>query len=81
MKITYFEMKPCRYSEGWTGTFELEFPNADEIDYDSTMVNGFITYDKEGSRIGWDYWLPDAQFEQLANIIRKEIAKRSSQTR
>ena len=81
MKITYFEMKPCRYSEGWKGTFELEFPNADEIDYDSTMVNDFITYDKEGSRIGWDNWMPDAQIEQLENIIRKEIAKRSSQTR
>jgi len=81
MKITYFEMKPCRYSEGWKGTFELEFPNADEIDYDSTMVNDFITYDKEGSRIGWDKWMPDAQTEQLENIIRKEIAKRSSQTK
>lgn len=81
MKITYFEMKPCRYSEGWTGTFELEFPNADEIDYDSTMINNFITYDKEGSSIGWDNWMPDTQTEQLENIIRKEIAKRSSQTR
>ena len=77
MKITYFEIKPLRNSEGWEGTFELEFPNADDIDYDSTMVNDFFVYDSEGSRIAWDYWMPDEQTKYLNDIIRKEIAKRS----
>ena len=77
MKITYFEINPLRNSEGWEGTFELEFPNADDIDYDSTMVNDFFVYDSEGNRIAWDYWMPDEQTRYLNDIIRKEIAKRS----
>lgn len=77
MKITYFEINPLRNSEGWEGTFELEFPNADDIDYDSTMVNDFFVYDSEGSRIAWDNWMPDEQTKYLNDIIRKEIAKRS----
>lgn len=77
MKITYFEINPLRNSEGWEGTFELEFPNADDIDYDSTMVNDFFVYDSEGNRIAWDYWMPDEQTKYLNDIIRKEIAKRS----
>ena len=77
MKITYFEINPLRNSEGWEGTFELEFPNADDIDYDSTMVNDFFVYDSEGNRIAWDYWMPDEQTKYLNDIIRKEIAKRN----
>lgn len=77
MKITYFEINPLRNSEGWEGTFELEFPNADDIDYDSTMVNDFFVYDSEGNRIAWDNWMPDEQTRYLNDIIRKEIAKRS----
>ena len=76
MIITYFEIKPLRYGDGWSGTFELEFPNADNIDYESTMVNGFITYDKEGKRISWDKWMPDKQTMQLTKIIRNEIKKK-----
>ena len=77
MKITYFEINPLRNSEGWKGTFELEFPNADDIDYDSTMVNDFFVYDSEGNRIAWDNWMPDEQTKYLNDIIRKEIAKRN----
>lgn len=77
MKITYFEINPLRNSEGWEGTFELEFPNADDIDYDSTMVNDFFVYDSEGNRIAWDNWMPDEQTNYLNDIIRKEIAKRN----
>ena len=73
MKITYFEINPLRNSEGWEGTFELEFPNADDIDYDSTMVNDFFVYDSEGNRIAWDNWMPDEQTNYLNDIIRKEI--------
>ena len=77
MKVTYFEINPLRNSEGWKGTFELEFPNADNIDYDSTMVNDFIAYDSEGNRIAWDNWMPDEQTKYLNDIIRNEIAKRN----
>lgn len=77
MKITYFEMEPLKRSDGWSGTFELEFPNADGVDYDETMVNNFIVYDIHGDRIAWDNWMPDKQTEQLEKIIRREIRKRA----
>lgn len=77
MKITYFEMNPLRHSEGWKGTFELEFPNADGIDYDETMVNDFIAYDADGKSIAWSNWMPDEQTKQLESIIRREISKRN----
>ena len=77
MKITYFDIKPLINSDGWKGTFELEFPNADNVDFDGTMVNDFIVYDIMGNRIAWDYWMPDEQTKRLENIIRQEIAKRN----
>lgn len=77
MIITYFDIKPLMNSDGWKGTFELEFPNADNVDYDGTMVNDFIVYDMVGNRIAWDHWMPDEQTRHLQNIIRQEIAKRN----
>ena len=76
MEITGFGIQPLRASEGWSGVFELTFPNADGIDYDETMVNNFIVYDKNGNQIAWDNWMPDDQTKYLENIIRQEIAKR-----
>lgn len=75
--ITYFDIKPLMNSDGWKGTFELEFPNSDNADYDGTMVNDFIVYDMVGNRIAWDHWMPDEQTKYLQNIIRQEIAKRN----
>lgn len=76
MKITYFEMNPLKYHNGWKGAFELEFPNADGIDYDETMVNDFMAYDRMGNQIAWEKWMPDEQRKRLEEIIRQEIAKR-----
>jgi len=56
---------------------ELTFPNADGIDYNETMVNNFIAYDKNGNQIAWDNWMPDEQTKYLENLIRQEIAKRN----
>lgn len=77
MRITYFNIEPLRHSDGWEGTFELEFPNADDVDFDGTMVNNFIVYDMAGNRIAWDNWMPDDQTKRLENIIRQEIVKRT----
>lgn len=79
MKILNFVLSPLKHSEGWEGSFELEFPNADGIDYDDYMINNFIVYDKAGERIAWDNWMPDEQTRQLENIIRQEITKKGSQ--
>lgn len=76
MKITYFAMHPLRRSEGWEGTFELEFPNADGVDFDESMVNNFIAYDVDGKQIAWDRWMPDEQTKVLNNIIRRKIAEK-----
>lgn len=76
MKITYFVMYPLRRSEGWEGTFELEFPNADGEDFDKSMVNNFIAYDVDGKQIAWDRWMPDEQTKVLNNIIRRKIAEK-----
>ena len=77
MRITYFDIKPLTNSDGWEGTFELEFPNADNIDFDGTMVNDFIVYDMVGNQIAWDNWMPDEQTRRLEKIIRQEIVKRT----
>lgn len=76
MKIKHFHLEHLTHSEGWKGTFELDFPNADGIDYDTSMVNGFIVYDYKGERIAWDNWMPDDQTHQLEDVIRKEIKER-----
>lgn len=79
MKILNFILLPLQRSEGWEGSFELEFPNADGVDYEDYMVNNFIVYDKTGERIAWDNWMPDEQTQQLENLIRQEIMKKGSQ--
>lgn len=76
MQIAGFDIRPLRYDDGWTGTVELEFPNADNIDYDSTMVNNFICYDAEGNNIAWDKWMPNEQTQTLEELIRQKIAEK-----
>ena len=78
MEIINFKLNPLKHSEGWEGTFELQFPNADDIDYGSSMINNFIVYDKEGEKIAWDNWMPQEQTDKLEAIIRDEIKKRLS---
>lgn len=78
MEIVNFKLNPLKHSEGWEGAFEIQFPNADDIDYDSNMINNFIVYDKEGEKIAWDNWMPQEQTNKLEAIIRDEIKKRLS---
>lgn len=78
MEIVNFKLSPLKHSEGWEGAFEIQFPNADDIDYDSSMVNNFIVYDKEGEKIAWDNWMPQEQTDKLEAIIKNEIKKRLS---
>ena len=78
MEIVNFKLNPLKHSEGWEGGFEIQFPNADGIDYDSSMINNFIVYDKEGEKIAWDNWMPQEQTNKLEAIIRDEIKKRLS---
>lgn len=40
---------------GYTGCVEVEFPLADEIDFDSLVYDNFIIYDDEAKKIAFDY--------------------------
>ena len=53
--VTHFNIEPLRFSEGWSGCLELEFPCADEVDFDSTKVDNFIVYDKEGQSTAFEH--------------------------
>lgn len=74
--ITYLEIEPNR-SGGWVGTLELEFPNADDIDFDSIVVDNFIVYDHEGKHIAFDRWYPDNVCNEFKAIIKNEINKKA----
>lgn len=77
MNIISFNLESLRNSEGYKGYFEIEFPNADDIDFDSYMINNFIVYDKNGNRIAWDNWMPDVITKKLENKIREKIKKQN----
>lgn len=74
--VTYYEIEPLRFSNGWSGTIEIEFPNADEIDFDSSKVDNFIVYDIKGERIAFEHWYPQNVCEQLLALIRGKIAEK-----
>lgn len=74
-KVTEIKVEPLRHSDGWSGGIEIEFPNADDIDFDSVVYDNFIAYDAKGEKIAFDRWYPDEVYYQLTNIIRNEINK------
>lgn len=74
--VKHFSIEPLRFSDGWSGCLELEFPCADEVDFDSTKVDNFIVYDKEGLRTAFEHWYPSDITRKLTELIRSEIRKR-----
>lgn len=62
--------------KGFDGAIEIEFPNADEIDYDSTVVDNFIVYDENATQIAFDRWYPSDVYNRLCSAIRAEIRKK-----
>ncbi len=74
MEIVDFTIEHLRSSdEGWIGGFDLIFPNADGIDFNESLYNGFIVYDEDGKKIAWDHWMPNEQTIYLENFIRQKI--------
>ena len=59
----------------WSGVVDLEFPNADHPDFDSSMCNPFISYDAKGEKIAFDNWLPEEVYKSLCDTIRSEHLK------
>ena len=74
-EITHLEVKPAIYGEGYTGTIEITFPNADDVTFDSGTVDNFYIYDKDATRFGFDNWYPKEVVEKLKEEIRNYINK------
>ena len=67
---------PNQYqNDSWSGVVDLEFPNATHPDFDNTMVNPFISYDKEGKQIAFDHWMPEETYKGVCDYIRAERPK------
>ena len=67
---------PNQYqNDSWSGVVDLEFPNATHPDFDETMVNPFISYDKEGKQIAFDHWMPEETYKGVCDYIRTERPK------
>lgn len=72
-KVVGFKYDHCIYSEGFSGTIEIEFPKADHEDFDNYKCDNFIVYDNECKRIAFDYWYPEEVYYNLCAYIRKQI--------
>ena len=67
---------PNQYqNDSWSGVVDLEFPNATHPDFDNTMVNPFISYDKEGKQIAFDHWMPEETYKGVCDYILAERPK------
>ncbi len=71
-KITSFSYEQSELG-GYTGVIELEFPNVDHEDFDSTKIDNFIVYDDDCERIAFDNWYPNDVYKELCEYIRKKI--------
>lgn len=72
-KITHLSFdEPLHDGQEWfSGTVEIDFPNATHPDFDSAIVDNFISYGREGNRIAFDHWFPETVYYNLCHQIRK----------
>lgn len=71
--ITYLTVRRSNNGNGFVGTIELEFPNSNDIDFDSIVYDNFYIYDNKATRFGFDRWYPSHITEMLKDEIRKYI--------
>lgn len=64
---------------GYSGCVDVSFPNADEIDFDSSVCDNFIIYDDEAKRIAFDNWYPDEVYYNLCYMIREKVKELKTQ--
>lgn len=58
----------------FVGTIDVSFPNANHEDFDDEKIDNFISYDKDGKEIAFDYWYPEDVYLALCDAIRKKRA-------
>jgi len=71
--VTHINVQRANNGEGYNGTIEITFPNADDEQFDSTMVDNFFIYDNEMTRFGFDNWYPQEITEELKEFIKEYI--------
>lgn len=64
---------------GYSGCVEVLFPNADEIDFNSSVCDNFIIYDNEAKRIAFDNWYPDEVYYNLCYMISEKVKELKTQ--
>lgn len=52
-----------------SGYIELSFPNADEVDYDSSVITGYTIY--EDGKVAFDNWFPDDVYNEVAEYVKQ----------
>ncbi len=52
-----------------SGYIELYFPNADEVDYDSSVITGYTIY--EDGKVAFDNWFPDDVYNEVAEYVKQ----------
>ncbi len=58
----------------YTGTIEMEFPEADHPDFDEYIIDNFVIYDEERiDNPAFDRWYPEKVYRQMAQAIKEEI--------
>lgn len=70
--VTHLSVEKSEFG-GYSGCIEVSFPNADEIDFDSSVCDNFIIYDDEAKRIAFDNWYPDGVYHKLCDMIRTKV--------
>ena len=63
-----------RKPSGKSGWVEISFPNADDVDFDSSIITDFIIYNHNG-KVAFGDWFPNEVAEKLAKIVKDECSK------
>lgn len=72
---TEIKLSASKINKDWINfTLELEFPDADNPDFSSYVIeNGY--WDTKEDTWGFDNWYPEKTYEDLKDLVRKEAQK------
>lgn len=74
-KCTSIEIEPSTVHEDWfNATLELEFPNADNPDFDEYVIEN-LYYNRADNKWGFDNWYPSEITEEIKKLVLAEIEK------
>lgn len=71
--VENISVSPLKFSDGFSGSIEVSFPNADHSDFDNWVCDNWISYDSDGKKIAFDRWYPTGVYLSLCKKIREKI--------